>query len=167
VGKKDTKVLLDGEKWGRVAHMQRPLLVGEFEITLDAKNRIAVPARLRSAFEEGVYVTQENERCLGGYSPEEFQRRLQEDVEASKAGSADRRNVKRRLAASAVYFPEMDKQGRVTLPAKHLEYAGISKDVSVIGVADHVEIWDRVAWTEFRAHLEEGADASADEHATS
>jgi MraZ protein len=147
--------------------MQRPLLVGEFEITLDAKNRIAVPARLRSAFEEGVYVTQENERCLGGYSPEEFQRRLQEDVEASKAGSADRRNVKRRLAANAVYFPEMDKQGRVTLPGKHLEYAGISKDVSVIGVADHVEIWDRVAWTEFRAHLEEGADASADEHATS
>ena len=147
--------------------MQRPLLVGEFEITLDAKNRIAVPARLRSAFEGGVYVTQENERCLGGYSPEEFQRRLQEDVDASKAGSADRRNVKRRLAANAVYFPEMDKQGRVTLPAKHLEYAGISKDVSVIGVADHMEIWDRAAWTDFRAHLEEEADASADEHATS
>ena len=147
--------------------MQRPLLVGEFEITLDAKNRIAVPARLRSAFEEGIYVTQENERCLGGYSPEEFQRRLQEDVDASRAGSVDRRNVKRRLAATAVYFPELDKQGRATLPAKHLEYAGISKDVSVIGVADHVEIWDRVAWTEFRAHLEEEADASADEHATS
>ena len=66
-----------------------------------------------------------------------------------------------------MYFPELDRQGRVTLPAKHLEYAGISKDVSVIGVADHVEIWDRVAWTEYRAHLEEEADASADEHATS
>jgi MraZ protein len=150
-----------------VAHMQRPLLVGEFEFTLDAKNRIAVPARLRPAFTEGIYVTQENERCLGGYSPEEFQRRLEEDVDASKAGSVDRRNVKRRLAATAVYFPELDKQGRVTLPVKHLEYAGISKDVSVIGVADHVEIWDRVAWTDYRAHLEEEADASADEHATS
>ena len=70
----------NGEKWGTVAHMQRPLLVGEFEFTLDAKNRIAVPARLRPAFTEGIYVTQENERCLGGYSPEEFQRRLEEDA---------------------------------------------------------------------------------------
>ncbi len=161
------KVLLDGEKWGRVAHMQRPLLVGEFEITLDAKNRIAVPARLRSAFEEGIYVTQENERCLGGYSPEEFQRRLEEDVEAAEAGSVDRRNVKRRLAATAVHFPELDRQGRVTLPGKHLGYAGIDgNEVSVIGVADHVEIWDRAAWKEYRAHLEEEADASADEHST-
>jgi MraZ protein len=147
--------------------MQRPLLVGEFEITLDAKNRIAIPARLRTAFTAGVFVTQENERCLGGYSAEEFRRRLEEDVDVTTAGSVQRRDVKRRLAATAVSFPELDKQGRVTLPAKHLDYAGISRDVTVIGVADHVEIWDRDAWTEYRAHLEEEADASADEHPAS
>ncbi len=146
--------------------MQRPLLVGEFRFTLDAKNRIAVPARLRSAFTEGIYVTQENERCLGGYSPEEFQRRLEEDVEVTEAGTVGRRDVKRRLAATAVFFPELDRQGRVTLPAKHLEYAGITRDVSVIGVADHVEIWDRTAWTDYLAHLEEEADATADERST-
>ncbi len=147
--------------------MQRPLLVGEFEVTLDAKNRIAIPARLRTAFAEGIYVTQENERCLGGYSLEEFQRRLEEDVDVTTAGTAQRRNVKRRLAATAVSFPELDKQGRVTLPAKHLDYAGISRDVTVIGVADHVEIWDRTAWTQYLAHLEEEADASADLHPAS
>jgi MraZ protein len=153
--------------------MQRPLLVGEFEVTLDAKNRIAVPARLRAAFDEGIYVTQENERCLGGYSPDEFQRRLEEDVDVTRAGTVERRDVKRRLAATAVYFPELDRQGRLTLPAKHLDYADVSRDtaasrpVTIIGVADHVEIWDRAAWTDYRAHLEEEADASADEHATS
>ena len=157
----------NGEKWGTVAHMQRPLLVGEFEFTLDAKNRIAVPARLRPAFTEGIYVTQENERCLGGYSPEEFQRRLEEDVDVTTAGTVARRDVKRRLAATAVFFPELDGQGRVTLPQRHLEYAGISKEVTVIGVADHVEIWDRAAWTAYRAHLEEEADASADLHPAS
>jgi MraZ protein len=146
--------------------MQRPLLVGEFDVTLDAKNRIAVPARLRPAFTEGIYVTQENERCLGGYSPDEFQRRLEEDVEVTKAGTAGRRDVKRRLAATAVFFPELDRQGRVTLPAKHVEYAGITRDVSVIGVADHVEIWGRTAWTDYLAHLEEEADATADERST-
>jgi MraZ protein len=147
--------------------MQRPLLVGEFEVTLDAKNRIAIPARLHAAFNDGIYVTQENERCLGGYNPEEFQGRLEEDVDVTPAGTVERRNVKRRLAATAVFFPELDKQRRVTLPAKHLAYAGISRDVTIIGVADHVEIWDRAAWTEYLAHLEEEADASADEHPAS
>jgi len=146
--------------------MQRPVLVGEFDFTLDAKNRVAVPARLRTAFADGIYVTQENERCLGGYSPEEFQRRLDEDVEVTTAGTPARRNVKRRLAATAVFFPELDRQGRVTLPAKHKEYAGITRDVTVIGVADHLEIWDRTAWTQYLAHLEEEADATADEHST-
>ncbi len=146
--------------------MQRPLLVGEYEVTLDAKNRIAIPARLYNHFLDGLYVTQENERCLGGYSPDEFRRRLEEDVDATDAGTVRRRNVKRRLAATAVFFPELDKQGRVTLPAKHLEYAGISRDVTIIGVADHVEIWDRTAWTDYLARLEEEADAAADEHAT-
>ena len=147
--------------------MQRPLLVGEFDVTLDAKNRIAIPARLRVAFTDGIYVTQENERCLGGYSPDEFQARLQEDVDVTPAGTAARRDVKRRLAATAVHFNELDKQGRITLPAKHLAYAGLSRDVTIIGVADHVEIWDRAAWTDYLAHLEEEADASADEHPTS
>jgi transcriptional regulator MraZ len=147
--------------------MQRPLLVGEFEFTLDAKNRIAVPARLRPHFADGIYVTQENERCLGGYSPEDFRRRLEEDVDVTTAGTVQRRDVKRRLAATAVFFPELDKQGRVTLPAKHLAYAGMSRDVTIIGAADHLEIWDRGAWTEYLAHLEEEADASADEHPTS
>jgi MraZ protein len=88
-------------------------------------------------------------------------------VDVTAAGTVQRRDVKRRLAATAVMFPEFDKQGRVTLPAKHLTYAGISRDVTIIGVADHLEIWDRAAWTEYLAHLEEEADASADEHPAS
>ncbi len=87
-------------------------------------------------------------------------------MDVAPAGTAARRDVKRRLAANAVYH-DLDKQRRVTLPAKHLAYAGISRDVTIIGAADHLEIWDRGAWTEYLAHLEEEADASADEHPTS
>ena len=58
--------------------MQRPLLVGEYDFTLDAKNRIAVPARLRSVFADGIYVTHGHERCLAGYAPDEFERYLEE-----------------------------------------------------------------------------------------
>ncbi len=147
--------------------MQTPPLVGEFEVTLDAKNRVAVPARLRRFFDDGLYVVQESERCLGGYSPAGFQERLEEDVDVTRAGSVQRRDAKRRLTATAAYFHGLDKQGRVTLPAKHLEYAGLSRDVTIIGAADHMEIWDRVAWTEYLAHLEEEADAPTDVHPAS
>jgi len=146
--------------------MQRPILVGEYDFTLDAKNRVAVPARLRAAFADGIYVTKEKERCLGGYNPDQFESRLAEDTEATEAGSSQRRNAKRFLAASAVH-QELDRQGRITIPAKHLEYGGITRDVTIIGVQDHIEIWDRAAWADFLAHLEEEADATADEHATS
>ena len=63
-------------------------------------------------------------------------------------------------------FQQPDGQGRVTLPARLLEFAGITREVTVIGVQDQIEIWDRAAWAEYLAHLEEGADATADELAT-
>jgi MraZ protein len=48
-----------------------------------------------------------------------------------------------------------------------LKFASISRDVTIIGVQDHIEIWDRAVWTEYRNHMEEEADATADELATS
>jgi MraZ protein len=148
-----------------VATMQRPVLVGEYELTLDAKNRVAVPARLRSAFVDGIYLTKEPEPCLGGWNPEEFGNRLEEDTAATDPGTAARRDVKRALAANAIFL-ELDRQGRVTLPMEHLKYAGVTHDVTVIGAQDHLEIWDRAVWARYLARLEEEADVTAAEHAT-
>jgi MraZ protein len=142
--------------------MQRPILVGEYDFTIDAKNRIAVPARLRSAFADGIYVTRGHERCLAAYSPDEFERYLEEQTLEASPLSSKRRALQRFAAASAV-FQELDRQGRVTLPGRHLEYAGITRDATIIGVQDHIEIWDRVTWAEYLSHLEEEADATADE----
>ena len=145
--------------------MQRPVLVGEYDFTLDAKNRIAVPARLRSAFAEGIYVTRGHERCLAAYAPDGFERYLEEQTRDASPLSSKRRALQRFAAASAVH-QELDRQGRITLPARHLEYAGITREATIIGVQDHIEIWDRVAWAEYLSHLEEEADATADELAT-
>jgi MraZ protein len=145
--------------------MKRPVLVGEFEFTLDAKNRIAIPARLRPVFAEGIYISKERERCLGGYGPEQFERRLEEEATATADGSLARRDAKRFTASNAVH-QELDRQGRVTVPARLLQYAGVTRDITIIGVQDHIEIWDRAAWTAYLAHLEEEADATADDHAT-
>jgi len=166
VGKKGSLLLLCGEKWGKVAAMQRPILVGEYDFTFDAKNRIAVPARLRPAFAAGVYVTKVHPHCLAGYAPEEFQEYLERQMEGISPNSSKGRDLMRFTAGNAV-FQELDGQGRITVPARHLEFAGINREVSIIGVQDHVEIWDRAAWAEYQSRLEEEADANADELAAS
>jgi len=145
--------------------MQRPVLVGEFECTLDAKKRIAIPARLRPAFSEGIYVTHGHEHCLAGFTPEGFATYLDEQMRETSPRSSKARALRRFTAGGAV-FEQPDGQGRVTLPARLLEFAGITREATVVGVQDQIEIWDRAAWAEYLAHLEEGADATADELAT-
>lgn len=146
--------------------MQRLILVGEYEFTLDAKNRVAVPVRLRPAFADGIYVAKERERCIGGYGRDEFAQRMSEEKSATEDGSQRRRDAKRFTAANADVF-ELDGQGRVKIPAKLLEYAGITHDVTIIGAEDHIEFWDRAAWAEYMVRLEEEADATADKHSAS
>lgn len=159
------KVLQSGVQWGNVARMQRPVLVGEFECTLDAKKRIAIPARLRPVFSEGIYVTHGHEHCLAGFTPEGFATYLDEQMRETSPRSSKARALRRFTAGGAV-FEQPDGQGRVTLPARLLEFAGITREATVVGVQDQIEIWDRAAWAEYLAHLEEGADATADELAT-
>ena len=146
--------------------MQRPILVGEYDFTFDAKNRIAIPARLRPAFADGVYVTKGHEHCLAVYGPEEFKDYLARQMEGISSRSSKGRDLMRFAAGNAVH-QELDGQGRITVPARHLEFAGIDREVSIIGVQDHVEIWDRIAWADYQSRLEEEADATADELATS
>ena len=74
VGNWGEKVLQSGEKWDTVPVMQRSVLLGEYEFTLDAKNRVAVPARLRPAFAEGIFLTRGFEKYIAAFPPEEWDR---------------------------------------------------------------------------------------------
>jgi MraZ protein len=146
--------------------MQRPMLVGEYDFTLDAKNRVAVPARLRSAFADGMYVTIDAEPCLSVYSPEGFQAFLDRRSAGISPLSKRGRDLQRYTTANAVHLA-LDGQGRIMLPARQLKHAHIEREVTILGVEDHLEIWDRVGWADYLARLEEEADATADELAAS
>ena len=142
--------------------MQRSVLVGEFDFTLDAKNRVAIPARLRAAFAEGIYLTRGFDRCLAAYPPEEWDRFVAEQTGDLPAMSEKGREVG---ASSSPPPPSTSStvRGAITVPANLLGFAGVSRDVTIIGVQDHIEIWDRAAWAEYRKQMEEGADAAADQ----
>jgi MraZ protein len=127
------------------------MLLGEYEHTIDDKNRLTLPARFRQSFEDGVVLARGIERCLSAYPRREWaatvESRLQELDPLSREG-----RVMQRFFFSGAAEAELDRQGRVMIPSSLAEHAGLGKEVVVAGIRDHLEIWDRAAW---RAHLQE------------
>jgi MraZ protein len=127
------------------------MLIGEYEHTIDDKNRLTLPAKFRQAFDDGLVLTRGLEPCLSAYPrdkwTENVESRLDQLDQLSKEG-----RLMHRFFFSGAAEAELDKQGRVMVPATLSERAGLGKEVVVVGIRDHLEIWDRAAW---RAHLDE------------
>ena len=123
---------------------QWTMLLGEHEHSLDDKNRLTLPAKLRAAFEEGVVLSRELDGCLAAWPRAEWEK-LVARIAALDSLSEDARRMKRHYFAGAGQG-ELDRQGRLVVPTALLEYAGLGREVTVAGVHDHLEIWDRAAW---------------------
>jgi MraZ protein len=133
------------------------MLLGEHEHALDEKNRLTLPSKLRGAFEEGVVVTRGLDGCLFAW-PVDAWGRMAERIDASDPLSADGRRLRRHFFSGASRV-ELDKQGRLVIPTTLLDAAGITREVTVAGVSDHLEIWDRATW---RAQLHEVEGSAED-----
>jgi MraZ protein len=127
------------------------MLLGEYEHTLDEKNRLTLPAKFRQAFGEGVVVTRGMDGCLFVFTRGAWEDFVADRLEGLNTFSREARQMSRFIFAGATEG-ELDKQGRVMLPPSLLEHASLGREVVVAGVRDHVEIWDRDAW---RKQLEE------------
>ena len=124
------------------------MFYGEYEHTLDEKHRLTLPARFRHSLAGGVVLARGIERNIDVYPSDTWHENMARIAELDSL-SREAREMKRYVFAGAA-VAELDRQGRVLLPQHLGEHAGIGKDVVVAGVHDHVEIWDRAAWT---AHL--------------
>ena len=127
------------------------MLLGQYEHTIDDKNRLTLPAKFRQAFAGGLVVTRGMDGCLYAYTREDWERLVEENLATLSPLDPDGRKMQR-FFFSAAQEAELDKQGRVMLPPALLEHAKLAREVVVAGVYDHVEIWDRAAW---RDHLNE------------
>jgi MraZ protein len=136
------------------------MLLGEHEHSLDEKNRLTLPARLREELGDRIVVTAGLDGCLNAYSLGEWERQVRRIRELDPL-SRETRMMQRYFFASAV-TGELDKQGRVVLPASLLQTAGIEREVTIAGVYDHLEIWDRAKWREHRHELEGSAEHVAE-----
>jgi MraZ protein len=130
------------------------MLLGEHEHSLDEKNRLTLPSKLRGAFEEGVVVTRGLDGCLYAY-PRGNWERMAERIQALDPLAEASRNMRRHFFSGAA-VGELDKQGRLVIPQSLLDGARITREVTVAGVHDHLEIWDRTTWRQ-KLHEVEGS----------
>lgn len=116
-------------------------MTGEFQHSLDAKGRLFIPARLREKLGSTFYVTLSMDKCLSAYSAESWQ------VFSDKVNAMPyvKQRKMRPLFAYAAKC-ELDGQGRILLPQNLREFAGLTKNVTVVGCNNHAEFWDSENW---------------------
>lgn len=122
------------------------MFMGEYNHTIDAKNRLIIPSKFREALGEEFVVTKGLDGCLFVYDNEawaEFEGKLKGLPLTNK----EARTFVRFFLAGAANV-EVDKQGRILVPSVLKEFAGINKDVVLVGVASRIEIWSRERWEE-------------------
>jgi MraZ protein len=134
------------------------MLLGEYEHTIDDKNRLTLPARFRAAMAGGVVLTRGLDACVEAYPAEGWQELVESRLAGLNPLSREARVLERFYYSGAIEA-EPDKQGRVMLPAALIEHARLGREVVVVGMRDRLEIWDRAAW---RAQLKEVMGSAED-----
>ena len=122
------------------------MFMGEYNHTVDAKGRLIVPAKFREQLGDEYVVTKGLDGCLFVYTQDEWHN-IEEKFRGISMTSKDARKFSRFFFAGAASC-EVDKQGRILLPTVLREYAGLTKDVVLVGVLSRVEIWDKDRWAE-------------------
>lgn len=138
------------------------LLTGTFHRALDEKQRVAIPKRLRESLPEAavLYVAPGTDGSLALYTEDSFEA-LGSDVGRASPNGQDVRAFSRLFYAQAQRV-EVDRQGRVRIPAELAELAGLSREIVLLGVRDHLEIWERVRWEEYLGHKQPQYDQLAE-----
>jgi MraZ protein len=126
-----------------------PAFSGKYYYTVDPKGRVMVPSPFREIlstnYSPKLYVTNDAfDKCLHIYPQEEWSK-LQEKVRQLPQMLEEVKYFKRRVIASALEV-ELDKQGRILIPAAHREDAGMNSDIVIVGQIEKIELWDRKAW---------------------
>jgi MraZ protein len=137
------------------------VLLGEFEQRLDDKNRVTLPARLRVQFDGGLVCARGLDGCINVWPLASWEAYVSAQSERLDSFSREGRALERYLYGGALEC-ELDKQGRVALPAPLVGHASLDKDIVIAGLRDRLEIWDRESWRRQLANVEGSAEVVAE-----
>lgn len=136
------------------------MLIGEYNHSIDAKKRLAIPAKLRKLFGDRAVITRGLNNCLFLYPIEQWQK-LTEKLGQLPVGQGDTRSFSRLMFSGAMEV-ELDQLGRVLVPDYLKSYAELSQRVVIIGVYDRLEVWDEKRWLNYKQDAEKNTDMIAE-----
>lgn len=128
------------------------MFLGTFSPKLDEKSRLILPAKFRDELADGLVVTRGQERCLYVFSREEFES-MHDRIRSAPITSKLSRDYLR-VFLSGAHDETPDKQHRITLPASLREYAGLDRELVVIGAGSRAEIWNAESWQKYLSDQE-------------
>lgn len=134
------------------------MLIGEYEHSVDTKGRLIMPAKLREEIGYKFIVTKGLDGCLFVFPLKEWEI-FQEKLRALPVSDKNARNFTRFFFAGAIEC-EIDKQGRFLVSSNLREFAGLDKDVVIIGMNSRLEIWSKEKWQQCDENI--SADEIAD-----
>lgn len=137
------------------------MFIGEYNHTLDAKGRLAVPKKFRDDLSMGGVVTKGLDKCLWIYTYEEW-KKIATKLSNLPISQTNTRAFARLMLAGAMDV-SVDRQGRVMIPEYLREYAGLGKKVVVAGLFDRLELWNESTWEEYKVKTEAEADTIAEQ----
>jgi len=136
------------------------VFLGQYEHSLDQRGRVAIPAKFRDAFQEGLVLARGFDTCILVYPVAEWQR-MSDKLAALPMTRSNSRRINRATFSNA-FDSELDRQGRVLLPAPLREYSQIKDAVVIVGVYNYVEIWSKELWATEKALMEQQAWQTAE-----
>ena len=122
------------------------MFMGEYNHTIDAKNRLIIPSKFRETLGDEFVVTKGLDGCLFVYDNEEWAS-FEEKLRSLPLTNKDARTFVRFFLAGAASV-EVDKQGRILIPSVLREFAALDKEVALVGVGGRIEIWSKERWEE-------------------
>jgi len=136
------------------------LFYGEYQHSVDTKGRVIIPSKFREGLGDRFIITKGLDNCLFVYSLDEWSN-LETKLKTLPLSSKDARAFIRFFFSGATEC-EVDKQGRILIPANLREYAGLEKEIYIIGVSTRVEIWDKLKWEAYNSDDNLSADKIAE-----
>ena len=137
------------------------MFFGSFEHSLDEKNRLLIPSRLRGQIGSKLFIMKGYEGSLALYPEEGFQKHLKK-LESLPFESKISRDIER-ISLSSVFELDVDKVNRIQIPTALINKYGITKDVVVVGVIDHIEVWSKAKWEQYLKDNEAEFESKSEE----
>jgi MraZ protein len=137
------------------------MFFGEYEHAIDEKSRLTLPARFREALGDGVVLARGLDGNVAVYPRETWKMTVEARISALDPLSREAREL-RRFFFSGAADADLDRQGRILVPAALTRHAGLERDVVVAGNYDHLELWSRTAWEQHLHAVEGSAEHAAE-----